>query len=339
LSFAGRTLRELAARLPPVLVRPLGGPVAVFFHGVEQNIFDPELQENHHAVEDFYAIITTLKAHFDVAPLSELGTALRHPQKHRRTVFLMSDDGYANTLHTAANVLEGLGLPWTLFVSTHHIDTAEPNPMFVARAFLRHAPDGRYAMPHLAEPILLNDARQAVASQVIARFRFLPANLAKDVLDGMHSVLKRDGNDHRLARYTSERFLTWDEVRLLAGRGVAIGAHASWHWAMHSGESEQHLKQQAEKPRQRIEAEVGRCRYFAYPFGNTRDVGAKAWQAVRDAGYEFAFTTLGGILDARQNPWLLPRYGLQPRESHLASLLPLLRLGGRRVARWQRTLA
>jgi peptidoglycan/xylan/chitin deacetylase (PgdA/CDA1 family) len=339
LSFAGRTLRILAARLPPVLVRPLGGPVAVFFHGVEQNIFDSDLQENHHAVEDFYEITSTLKVHFDVAPLSELGTALRHPQKHRRTVFLMSDDGYANTLHTAANVLEGFGLPWTLFVSTHHIDTAEPNPMFVARAFLRYAPDGRYAIPHLAEPIQLNGARQAVASQVIAGFRFLPAVLAREALNTMHSVLKRGGNDHHLARYTSERFLNWDEVRLLAGRGVTIGAHASWHWAMHSGESEQQLKQQAETPRRRIEAEVGLCRYFAYPFGNTRDIGAKAWQAVRDAGYEYAFTTLGSTLNARQNPWLLPRYGLEPCEPHLASLLPLLRLGGHRVARWQRTLA
>lgn len=311
----------------------------MFFHGVEPNIFDPELQENHHAIEDFRAIAAALKAHFDVAPLSELGAALRHPQKHRRTVFLTSDDGYANTLHTAANVLEDLGLPWTLFVSTHHIDTAEPNPMFVVRVFLRHAPDGCYAIPHLPEPIQLNGERQPVISEVTHRIRFLPAEFAREALDSMQSMLKRSGTDRHLTRYTSERFLTWDEVRILAQRGVTIGAHADWHWAMHSGESEHLLKRQAERPRQRIEAEVGSCRHFAYPFGNVCDVGTKAWQAVRDAGYEFGFTTLGSTLDARQNPWLLPRYGLQPREPHLATLLPLLRLGRRRAARWQQSLA
>src|ERR1043165_5886794 len=126
--------------------------MAVFFHGVEREIFDPALQENHHAIEDFHAIAAGLKIHFDVRPLSDLEGALARPQRHRRTVFLMSDDGYANTLHTAADVLGDLELPWTLFVSTQHIDNGEPNPMFVAGLFFRRAPDGRYDLPNIPEP-------------------------------------------------------------------------------------------------------------------------------------------------------------------------------------------
>ena len=79
--------------------------------------------------------------------------------------------------------------------------------------------------------------------------------------------------------------------------------------------------------------------HFAYPFGNTRDVSRAAWQAVRDAGYNYAFTTLGGTLEGSMNPWLLPRYGLAPKEPNLSGMLPLLRVGNRRVVRWQRTLA
>jgi peptidoglycan/xylan/chitin deacetylase (PgdA/CDA1 family) len=336
-SLKSKILRKAGAILPPPLLRPLGRPVALFFHGVERWITDPALQLNHHALDDFHAIVTALKAEFDVAPLTELPSVLRRPERHRRTVFLMSDDGYANT-QLAADVLEDLRLPWTLFVSTEHIDSGAPNPMFQARRFLHHAPDGVYRVPHLSEPIHLNGTRAAVAEQIIRGIRFLPSEAARESIGAMAAVLNRSCTVQDTDA-DCERFLTWDEVRGLHARGVAIGAHAHWHWAMHAREHPEVLRRQAEMPRRRIEAEVGPCRVFAYPFGNQRDVSAAAWRAVRDAGYDHAFTTLGGTLSGTQNPWLLPRYGLQPREPHLASMLPLMRLGNRRVAAWQKTLA
>lgn len=330
-------LRKAGAVLPPALLRPLGRPVALFFHGVERQIADPALQFNHHALEDFHAIAAALKANFDVAPLTELSAVLRKPERHRRTVFLMSDDGYANT-QLAADVLENLRLPWTLFVSTEHIDTGAPNPMFQARQFLHQAPDGVYRVPHLAEPIRLNGMRAVVAEKVVQSIRFLPNEAAREAIGAMTAALgKSDVAEN--GGYPCERFLTWDELRALQARGVTIGAHAHWHWAMHPSEDVAFVRRQAKIPRERIEAEVGTCRYFAYPFGNQRDVSAHAWRAVRAAGYDYAFTTLAGTLSGAQNPWLLPRYGLQAREPYLGSLVPLLRLGNRRVAAWQQSLS
>ena len=330
-------LRKTGTILPPALLRPLGRPVALFFHGVERRIDNPALQFNHHALEDFHAIASALKANFDVAPLTELPGVLQQPERHRRTVFLMSDDGYANT-KLAADVLEDLGLPWTLFVSTEHIDTGAPNPMFQARVFLHHAPEGVYRVPHLRDPIRLNGARADVAEDVIQSIRFLPNHAARETIEAMTAALGRSDAGETCS-YECERFLTWEELRALSARGVTIGAHAHWHWAMHPGEDIAYIRRQAKIPKERIEAEVGRCRYFAYPFGNQRDVSAHAWRAVRAAGYDYAFTTLGGTLSKTQNRWLLPRYGLQPREPHLASLLPLLRAGNRRVAAWQQSLS
>jgi peptidoglycan/xylan/chitin deacetylase (PgdA/CDA1 family) len=337
LSLAGRTLRTIAGRLPGALLRPLSAPVAVFFHGVEREIFDPDLQDNQHRADDFYDIATSLKAHFEVAPLSELPDALARPERHRRAVFLMSDDGYANTLHTAAEVLHDLALPWTLFVSTDHIDSGERNPMFIARLFARHAPDGTYDLPHLPLPVRLNGSRHAVATRLRKQFRFLPAERAKEILQNMLAPLSQ--RDELLAAYSSERFLSWDEVRVLASRGVTVGAHAHWHWALHENEAPNFLRVQVELPKQRIEAELGTtCRHFAYPFGNMRDISRAGWRAVRDAGYEYGFTTLSGTLAGSQNPWLLPRYGLAQKEPHLPAILPLLRMANRRLAQWQESL-
>jgi peptidoglycan/xylan/chitin deacetylase (PgdA/CDA1 family) len=328
----------VAGHLPAQLTRSWGQPLAVFFHGVEREIFDPQLQENHHAIEDFHAIASAIKTNFDVAPLSELDDAIAHPERHRHTVFLMSDDGYANTLHTAADVLQDLCLPWSLFVSTEHIDTGEHNPMFLARAFLRHAPDGVYDLPHLESPLGLNSSRQSVATEVLRHFRILPAQHAREVIANMSATLEGLAPE-LLAKYASERFLDWDGVRALARRNVTIGAHAHWHWALHENEGSDVLRFQAEEPRRRIEAELGMaCRYFAYPFGNRNDVSGVAWRAVRNAGYSHAFTTMSGTLKAAQNPWLLPRYGLALRERNLPAMFPLLRLANRRLSRWQRSL-
>jgi len=96
---------------------------------------------------------------------------------------------------------------------------------------------------------------------------------------------------------------------------------------------------EAQLTKARIEAETGPCRFFAYPFGNRRDVGAAAWKAVRDAGFSHGFTTLSGSLSAGGNPYLLPRYGLGPRDSHVAALVPLLGAGNPRLRRWQARLA
>ena len=337
----GRIIRSAASRLPAALVRPFGRPVALFFHGVESRIVDSRVQTNHHDVDAFIEIAQFLKNNFDVLPLSALGDVLKGPERDRRIVFLMSDDGYANNLTQAADVLDQFALPWTLFVSTHHIDTANPNPIFVARLFFLFAPSGAYEIPHLTSRIELGspEERESTARHWLDRLKALDAVKAGEAVAAMEAALEPTDLPALLERFRSDRFLNWDEVRALKQRGVEIGAHAHLHWPMHGAQTRDYLIEQARLPRERIEAEVGPCRYFAYPFGNTPDICREAWQAVRDAGYEYGFTTLSGSLDASVNRWLMPRYGLELHEPRLASVIPFLRAGNARLTAWQRQMA
>ena len=337
MSLGSKVFRSVAAGIPPALARAIGRPAALFFHGVEREIFDPDLQSNHHVLDDFVDIVDALKRNFDVAPVSELPDVLKHPQRHSRTVFLMADDGYQNNLTVAADVLADAGLPWTLFVSTEHIDTGALNPMFVARAFFKFV-SSSHKVPHLPEELMLAADRSAVR-ECLHAFRTLPAAAARETVTAMIEALREGCHSQILEQYPSDRFLDWNGVRALAMRGVTIGAHAHFHWPLQAGESAEFLKLQAELPKQRLEEEVGPCRSFAYPFGNERDICADGWRAVRDAGYDHAFTTMSGALDANDNPWLLPRYGLNPHEANLAGLVPLLRLGNGRLTRWQSALS
>jgi peptidoglycan/xylan/chitin deacetylase (PgdA/CDA1 family) len=337
MSRLGQIARGIGRFIPADAVRPLGRPAAVFFHGVVRQTHDPHVQTDHHEIAAFRDIVHTLKSDFDVLPLAAIGDVLKAPERHSRAVFLMSDDGYANTLTVAADILEEARLPWTLFASTHHIDTGERNPIFLARLFAYYAPAGRYEIPHFAHPIRLGASRGAAAEAIVRRLHGLDMARAQEAVDEM--VGKLQAREKLLAEFSSESFLSWDQVRMLARRGVEIGAHAHRHWPMNRHQTLDTLRQQAQEPRRRIETEVGPCRFFAYPFGNKEDISPGAWQAVRDAGYDYAFSTLSGTLDAQSNRFLLPRYGIEQRAPHLATLISMLRAGNGRVRRWQKELA
>jgi peptidoglycan/xylan/chitin deacetylase (PgdA/CDA1 family) len=332
----GRLSRLTGNWIPAALARPFGAPTAVFFHGVEPRIEDPGLQVNQHRLDAFEDLAKLLRRDFDVLPLKAMADVLKNPSRHSRALFLMSDDGYANTLTTAAPVLKSFGLPWTLFVSAHHIDTGEFTPPTLSRIFMMEAPAGGYGLPQIEHPLVLGarDQRATLAEDVWKQLKNMPFPRAQETLAAMKSLLAKTGIDLK-AKYPSERFLTWDQVRALDRAGVEIGAHADTHWAMHEDQPEDFLREQALRPKQRIEREVGHCRYFAYPFGNRGDVGRGAWEAVRDAGYDYAFTTIAGTLNASANPWLLPRYGLAPQETNLAAFLPVLRANNGRLRNWQ----
>lgn len=333
-NLAGRAFAQTARLVPQAAVLPFARPAAVFFHGVERQLDDPVLQNNHHERDAFAAMMGELRARFDVLPLAALDDVLRDPQRHPRALFLMSDDGYANLLD-AADILEELQMPWTVFVSTRHIGSTERNPMFRARAFLRYAPIGDHVLPHLGRVDFVAQERRAEEARVIALLKTLPAERAREALDAMDAVLAEAGLAELSALFPSDAFLSWADVKALARRGVGIGAHAHWHWPMNARQAHDHLLEQAMLPKRLIEAEVGACTAFAYPFGNVDDVCRGAWHAVRDAGYTSAFTTLSGTLDASTNRFLLPRHALGARRRGLSSEIALLRAGNRRLRRRQ----
>lgn len=336
MSRFGQIARRLGRYIPAQAVRPLGRPAAVFFHGVEPVTLDPAVQTNHHETADFVAIARQLKRDFDVLPLAAIDDVLKAPERHPRALFLMSDDGYANTLTVAADILEEMRLPWTLFVSTHHINTGERNPIFLIRLFAHYAPAGTYAVPHFTQPLLLDADREAAAETAIWHLREMDMTKAQDAVDWM---TRQFDIKPLLERFTSDAFLTWDQVRELKRRGVEIGAHAHRHWPMNDHQPAATLSMQAALPKRRIETEVGPCRYFSYPFGNKGDISRPAWQAVRDAGYDCAFGTLSGTLDGAANRYLLPRHGIAPQAPNLPALVSLLRSGNPRLRRWQAELA
>jgi peptidoglycan/xylan/chitin deacetylase (PgdA/CDA1 family) len=99
-------------------------------------------------------------------------------------------------------------------------------------------------------------------------------------------------------------FLTWDELRMLEARGIAIGSHTVHHLdltLMPPAEAYQELV----VSRRELERHLGHpVWWFAYPSGRENP---EVVALVRRAGYRLAMTTMHGDVQSARHPFLLRR--------------------------------
>lgn len=205
------------------------------------------------------------------------------------------DDGYRDNLTAAEPVLARLGVPATVFVTTGFVDRRRV-PTWDR---LEHALRGLWSEG--VEPA----AWPAVGAEPIDRLvrRALAVPRDRDAPAVLHHALAGAGDglaEEVLGRLelagggqppAESAFLTWDEVRRLAERGIEIGAHGVSHRPM-SRMDEDEAAAEAAASRRRIEEETGRpVAGFAFPFG---DHAPATVRAVARSGFAYAVTTVRG---------------------------------------------
>ena len=89
--------------------------------------------------------------------------------------------------------------------------------------------------------------------------------------------------------------LTWDRVRHMNQHGIDFGAHTVTHPYL-SRLSQDQVAWELSESKRRIESELQkRVAHFAYPNGRDEDFASWNKEAIRDAGYQAALTTLWGL--------------------------------------------
>jgi peptidoglycan/xylan/chitin deacetylase (PgdA/CDA1 family) len=98
----------------------------------------------------------------------------------------------------------------------------------------------------------------------------------------------------------------WDRIETAARAGFEIGAHGVQHERLGQLEPGRVAEEVGESKRE-IEQRIGRCRHFAYPYGDAPDAAVRA---ARDAGYATASTTQRGFNRRGQPPLALRRQSI-----------------------------
>ena len=236
--------------------------------------------------------------------------AHRAPSRERRTrsqVALTFDDGYADNLLSALPVVEALGVPITVYVTTGSLGS----------------PEG-YWWDRLA--LLLHGHQEVDVDVEIAGQRLCISlrgeEAASTALVGLHTRLRLRSVAEIEATLTTiagqlsvpmpeperARVMTRDELRTLAASPlVTIGAHTVDHVLLAGRPLVEQIEAMAGSKTE-LEALIGRpVRHFAYPFGDGEAFDSVSVKAARQCGFETACTTLAGRVTRLNDPLRLPR--------------------------------
>lgn len=105
------------------------------------------------------------------------------------------------------------------------------------------------------------------------------------------------GRPHRLfAGSDPETLVDAKELRTAVEAGWFVGSHTSTHWDCATGSTED-LAREIGGSKAVLEACLGtEIRTFAFPWGKPENVSPHAYEAIRDNGYDAAFTTVRGCI-------------------------------------------
>ena len=265
-----RTLRRLRSRIRP-------GVAILGYHRVCNGTPDPlGLSTSPANFEAHLAVIARLGAPLRLA---EAAASIAGGQVPRRAVVLTFDDGYADNLHAVLPLLQGRGIPATIFVTSGNRggefwwdrlarmrqNSGSPNPDVGTLAV---------ELEKLAEP------------EREARLREIERG-AKS----MHG--------------TFHRTLTAPELQALAASPlIEIGAHTVSHQRLPALPAARQ-RDETVQSREQLEALVGRpVTSFAYPHGA---LNADTVAIVKAAGYTTACCSRSDVAAASAPPLALPR--------------------------------
>jgi len=232
--------------------------------------------------------LATLARCFRVLPLSEAIERLDAGTLPPRAAAITFDDGYADNLHLALPLLQAHGLPATFFVTTATLGQCMWNDIVIETV--------RAAPAEGLDTSFLGLERQPLG----------PVAERHEPLTNLLTDLKRrppPERDEAVARLAAEAgiaapeglMMTPEELRLLAGTGMEIGAHTVNHPVLSRIDDASAEREMAES-RDLLEGITGEwIGLFAYPNGRPgTDYLPAHVRMVRRLGFDGAVSTQRG---------------------------------------------
>lgn len=306
--FAGRVLHSLHAfRLMHRWLVP--GKISVLmYHGLVREplpvpdwCFQPLVR--------FEEQMEYLTRNFEVVHLEDAFAPGRAPSR-RPLACVTFDDGFASVRELALPVLEEMRVPATVYLVTGLLDSTDTVWFARLHQAICETQAREVRLGDLRFPLEGTAARAEASAglQVAIKKLHRPAfeSMFEDVLTQLGF-----GGENRAKPWDAFRVLTSDEVRSMSRSGlVRFGGHTSGHQIL-TRTTREDARCEVEQSVRAVAALVERpSRTFAYPNGGPDDFDDGVAAAVRDAGIDFAVTTIEGPNGPDQDPYRILRYGI-----------------------------
>ena len=269
------------------------------YHGVlGEDVGDASLYNMCVPEGEFAAHLETLARRFHpISPADLLDCLEGRARLKPRSVLVTFDDGYRNNFTRAAPLLGRYGVPALFSITTGHIGGRR---LLWTREMLFRL--SRWPAPPFPLPPGFHGQPRPEA--VVAACKRLPDTARRAYLE----TLRAEPLDLEAeAAAEAHAFLSWDEVRALAGMGFEIASHTVTHPILSRVDAPT-LETELRASKAALERETGRpCRFLVYPNGGLADVSPAVFSAAAAAGYQAAFTLTDRPASLTASPFSLTR--------------------------------
>ena len=258
---------------------------------------------------DFLWQMDFVQRHFDVVSIKEAIGRIHCPCKDRKPFVLVTfDDGYKGNFNTVLPVMESMGLPFIVYVSTKCIVNGclfwfdRIINLLALSEDVHFDLTGQERLEHFIIP--------GKASKTIRRWK------------AVHNLLERlkmmtpDKREYWVERITERYSVTKPELEMLnveelhalaSSRLVTIGSHTHGHELLDQLDPIS-IRETILKANRHIVRIIGNMpRHFSYPNGNFNN---KVLDIVRDIGFETAVTTKAGVWSRSSDLMKIQRIGI-----------------------------
>ncbi len=260
---------------------------------------------------EFQRQMAYLKRNYNVITCQHLAAWLRGERDLPPYAALITfDDGYADNYTCAYPILKAHGLPAVFFLVSDFMGTKNPWYWDRAAYCFAHSRKTSATLPLLGPVSWASSAeRRQVVKRWVGQAKRLPEAERQRALSDLAGALGVGVPDDAFAGL----YLSWEQVREMSHNGMEFGSHTADHPILTRIPLAQ-VDEELVNSREKIEAETGSpVIAFAYPNGGHADISPAVTQRVGQAGYQVAFSLIGGsahYAEVRKNPLAIRRIPL-----------------------------
>ncbi len=262
---------------------------------------------------DLRSHLLYLQRHYRMLHLEEALKELYTPpqdgkyRRDQRTLLVLTfDDGYHDNYVHAFALARELQVPFTIFLIPGYLESGEPF-WWREGELVRNAQVDEVTIEgrtyRLRQPNERNLLAQAISthtchSRSVAEREAFLATVRQALAVPSSAPLEE-----------AMRPLTWAQVREMEESGwVSFGAHTMHHPILANLADPAEVHREVAECRVVLEQRLSHpVRTFAYPVGKPEHIGEVGLRSVRDAGYDWAVTTIYGTNTSQSDPHQLRR--------------------------------
>lgn len=287
--------------------------LVLFGHGLTENETDRYIEQLHTNISDFKKIIAIFEElGFEFISMAELIDLARNNFKyHKNWLHLTFDDGYQNIYKVGYPYLREKQIPFSLFISTYHIESQERLYTYKIRCAILNTKQA-VCLPGVSQMLPANATREArieFCKRVVKLFKTMSKPGLISFMQRIETLLSPQEWQHYNNLYHQGEFLTISQLKELANDSlVHIGSHNHHHLILNQNVSTNDVLYEMQTSKDWLQQHLGsHVVTYCYPNGSKNDFTPTSKNICRRLGYEVAFTTLRKHISPKTDKYEIPR--------------------------------